>query len=680
MIKQRIRIFLASSKELLEDRVVFGDLMRRLDNMYEKQGIRIYLFKWEDYDAGYNKKRKQDEYNEEIKNCDVFVALFQNTAGEYTLEEFNEARRWLNDQDAPKIFVYCKDPEQGKQDEKLEKFKEELSNELGHYWETYNNTDTLGFKFTYQLQLIITGMTADLDINQGIVSKDGCFIADFRNLAFVANNKEYNNDVKKLENIDKKIVQLEEELKAKQEDETSNKELQMLKREKSELEGRIEKQQKYLLETAMILLRIRLEKMDEMIQKANEALEQGDLDLAEKLLTEIQAKTMNNSDKKQFELYREIDHRSVKAAMLHAKVIMERTSLPIDDRWEKAREKYEIADKWASKSGFDSKSYAVFLRNYAELLKGRKNEEAIKVYEHQIGVLIQAYGLGNKYVARVYNDIAELLIEAEGVNNLNKADLCLQQASIIQQTLNDENLEMAKTYQQQGTLQRHWGHFEQAKECLMKAKEIRERLLIHNHKDIAEIYNELGLFYKQFGEKEQKAGNSQYKAFFDQAEEYYKQALEIRRVVLGEAHEKTLWTRNNLANLYRVMGNCDEAIKTHEETIRIKENTLGTYHLSTLKTYNNLAKVYYDLGDRQSCEKALEIHRKVLEKKKNMSESNDNWFSISKTYYNMGLCYAKLGQKKEALDCYEEAKNIRIRQKGNNDKSVEEVLNAIDAL
>ena len=44
-----IQVFLASSDELKNDRNTFGNLIRRLDNIYEKRGIRIKLVEWEDF-------------------------------------------------------------------------------------------------------------------------------------------------------------------------------------------------------------------------------------------------------------------------------------------------------------------------------------------------------------------------------------------------------------------------------------------------------------------------------------------------------------------------------------------------------------------------------------------------------------------------------------------------------
>ena len=81
-----IKIFLASSEELTDDRNAFGNLVRRLDKIYEKRGIRIELFEWEDYDSAFNDQRKQDEYNERVRESDVFLALFHKKAGAFTVE------------------------------------------------------------------------------------------------------------------------------------------------------------------------------------------------------------------------------------------------------------------------------------------------------------------------------------------------------------------------------------------------------------------------------------------------------------------------------------------------------------------------------------------------------------------------------------------------------------------
>ena len=59
-----IKIFLASSEELKEDRVWFGDFVQGIDKIYQERGKRVDLCKWEFFDAANNDRRKQDEYNE----------------------------------------------------------------------------------------------------------------------------------------------------------------------------------------------------------------------------------------------------------------------------------------------------------------------------------------------------------------------------------------------------------------------------------------------------------------------------------------------------------------------------------------------------------------------------------------------------------------------------------------
>ena len=62
-----IKIFLASSEELKNDRVSFGNFIRELDKRYQQRGIRIDLYTWEGADGAYNGRRKQDAYNDNVR-------------------------------------------------------------------------------------------------------------------------------------------------------------------------------------------------------------------------------------------------------------------------------------------------------------------------------------------------------------------------------------------------------------------------------------------------------------------------------------------------------------------------------------------------------------------------------------------------------------------------------------
>lgn len=87
-----IKIFIASSYELSEQRVLIGDYIRRLSYDYSPRGIRVRMLCWEDFYPEYTGKSKQQEYDEQlIKTCDIFIAMFRARCGKYTQHEVHYA-------------------------------------------------------------------------------------------------------------------------------------------------------------------------------------------------------------------------------------------------------------------------------------------------------------------------------------------------------------------------------------------------------------------------------------------------------------------------------------------------------------------------------------------------------------------------------------------------------------
>jgi hypothetical protein len=135
-----VKVFLASSEELKEDRNRFGNFIRKLSDKYEEEkDVRIKLFEWEDYDAAYNGMKKQEEYNAKIKDCDIFVALFQSIVGKYTMEEVKYAYEEFVNNSTPKIGVFIKFMEtQEKENDHITSLKEYLSS-LNLEWNYYKD-------------------------------------------------------------------------------------------------------------------------------------------------------------------------------------------------------------------------------------------------------------------------------------------------------------------------------------------------------------------------------------------------------------------------------------------------------------------------------------------------------------------------------------------------------------
>ena len=104
-----LKIFLASSSELEEDRKEFEIFINRQNKEYLKSKfIFLYLELWEDFLDAMAKTRLQDEYNKAITACHVFVSLFKTKVGQYTEEEFDHAFGSFKENNKPRIYTYFK--------------------------------------------------------------------------------------------------------------------------------------------------------------------------------------------------------------------------------------------------------------------------------------------------------------------------------------------------------------------------------------------------------------------------------------------------------------------------------------------------------------------------------------------------------------------------------------------
>jgi hypothetical protein len=161
---QTKKIFLASSSELKEDRRDFEIAICRKNKDWVRQGVFLELVIWEDFLDALSKTRLQDEYNKEIRGCDVFVMLFCTKVGRYTEEEFETAVGQFQATSKPFIFTYFKDA--GSNDESLLGFQEKLKS-LGHFYTVYENTEALQLHFTQQLDKLVANGFIELKPSQG---------------------------------------------------------------------------------------------------------------------------------------------------------------------------------------------------------------------------------------------------------------------------------------------------------------------------------------------------------------------------------------------------------------------------------------------------------------------------------------------------------------------------------
>lgn len=166
------KLFLASSSELAADRQKFEVFINRKNKEWVSRGVFLELVVWEDFLDAVSKTRLQDEYNQAIRDCDIFVMLFSTKVGPYTEEEFDTAFGQFKATGKPFIFTYFKDASissgtAARADlTSLWAFQDKLK-ALGHFQTAYKDSDGLKLHFSQQLDKLAAGGFIEFKREQG---------------------------------------------------------------------------------------------------------------------------------------------------------------------------------------------------------------------------------------------------------------------------------------------------------------------------------------------------------------------------------------------------------------------------------------------------------------------------------------------------------------------------------
>ena len=159
-IHKIIRIFLASSSELKEDRDSFELYFRQENDRLRTQLIYLEVNRWETFLDAMSGTSLQAEYNKAIQNCDIFVSLFKTKTGKYTEEEFIVAHSAFKATGKPLVYTYFMRTEVPNDRSlrgaltSLWDFQDTLS-KLGHFQTEYTSIHDLQNQFRRQLDKII---------------------------------------------------------------------------------------------------------------------------------------------------------------------------------------------------------------------------------------------------------------------------------------------------------------------------------------------------------------------------------------------------------------------------------------------------------------------------------------------------------------------------------------------
>jgi tetratricopeptide (TPR) repeat protein len=207
------------------------------------------------------------------------------------------------------------------------------------------------------------------------------------------------------------------------------------------------------------------------------------------------------------------------------------------------------------------------------------------------------------------------------------------------------SVEAARLLDRAGCYLEKRGQYTQAELFLIKALNIREKILGQEHPDVATSFNNLGLLYYSLGK-------------YDLVEPLYQRALSIREKILGQEHPDSIL---NLALLYYNQGKYELAEPLYKQALVIYERTLGPEHPQVATVLNDLAWLYHNWGNYSEAKslypRALSIRKYAL---------GEEHPDVAQTLNAQAMLYRALGQYVEAEELFKKALTIREKMLGEN--------------
>ena len=624
---KNITVFLASSDELKNDRNSFHSLVASLDEIFEPRGYRIRCRRWEDFSAFCTGSRTQDDYNRIVRASDICICMFHRKAGEYTIEEFNQALdEYVKSQSHPKTFVYIRALIEGEmEDEALKRFKEDLFDRVGHYWCNYATDDAMKLHFVMQLERIIPSVSGNASVTEGnhfkiengVVSLYGHKIAELDNLSFAAENPEYLSLKESIARLNTEIARLRATGVAELQPMIDEKQAELYKKRESlnRLESR-------LFDLALSINKLigsgtpvseRKRLAIEMFERGNskgvvEILNEKDIaaDAAQARKEIEQGKLLVDSGRSLIEAGLQKTRSLAEEYVLRAKALM--TDYAEPRRFELACHAYEQGIE-LTRANLSEEELAKSLFEYGHFLQTNKRYDLAEVRYRENLDICQRLAAISPYayepdLAGTQNNLGVLYNNTQRYKESEKMYLSAlkicQRLTPANPHVYEPDLAMAQS--NLGTLYKDTRRYEDSEKLCLSAMEIRRRLAAANPQvyepDLAMTQYNLGCLYSDTQR-------------YEDSEKMYLSAMEIRRrlaVANPQVYEPDLAdTQYNLGCLYYNIQRYEDSEEMYLSALEVYQRLTAVnpqvYEPYLVRACNNLSFLFLAQGNFEEAER-----------------------------------------------------------------------------
>ncbi len=675
-----IHIFLGSSlDELRLDREEMGNYVRKLNDVYIDRGVYIKLYECEYENVAMVSGRKQEEYNEEIRQSDIFLVLFYNKAGQYTIEEFREAYKRFQNTGAPAILTCFRQGEGYAPDQSVLEFMDELDEQLGHYFKRYTHIDSV--KLTLLLQMKLMKLDIPIELEESAVTVGGKQLLTLENIPMWAENIDFQSLKKQYQACERAYL----DAKAATTDPVTDPVFLRASEQWNEAKKALRE-----LEQELFSIALKIEEknndgtLTERQRKAYELMEQGDAEGANNILD---LREILDDAEHIMTWKRQMNQRADKELEQCVQELLQKIEI-LKTQVQKLSRFEEIQEIFEEVVGIEERNHLTrnALREYVSYLHDQKD------YSHAIPLaeryLKYAELDGDKSdVADAANTLGVLY---KNIHRIELAEQRLLRAKEIREWLAVEHpsvyqSDLASTCNNLGNLYTDADKTELAEQEHLRAKGIYEQLVTEDplayQPYLARTCNNLGALYMNINQRELAEQE------FLRAKEIYEQLAEEN----PSAYQPDLAdTCHNLGNLYKGTDCVDMAEQEYLRAKKIREQLVeenpSVYLLDLAGTCNNLGALYAKTGCMELAEqedlRAKKIYKQLATEHLSVYRSD-----FANNCNNLGILYLsthriELAEQEflQAKEIYEQLAEISPEQYASNLRTICTILNCLSEM
>ncbi len=629
-VKKTVKIFLASSVvELENDRNAIGNFVRALRDIYDARGVKMDLYDCTYENQAMTSGRKQDEHNEHARQSDIFLALFYNKAGKFTVEEFHEAYKQLQNTGAPAILVCFREGEGYAPKDSLLAFRDELEDELEQHPIIYTDIDSVSLKVLMQMQRM--NLDVPIGVDKSAITVGGTPVLPLENIPMWAKNTDF-------QSLEQQFQACEQEYLDAMVNKADLQVLARAKKKRDEIRDALNQ-----LEQDLFSIAIDMDKQEnnQNLTKrqriADELMAQGDSQRANMALnTQDIEEDIDRTDAlaqhtdKQYEQY-------VQEYLQKIRILKTMVRDPSRfDQTEACFEKAVALEKSRNLKKIAMWEYVVYLHNQHDY------NHAISLAERYLKY-VELDG-DKSQIADAANLLGCLYVET---NRMDEAEQEYLRAKEIREQLAAENPsayqpDLAMSCNNLGNLYANTNHMDKAEQEYLRAKKIYEQLAKEHpsayQPNLADTCNNLGILYADTN-------------CMDKAEQEYLRAKEIREQLAAEhpsVYQPDLANScNNLGTLYATTNRLELA---EQEFLRAKEirEQLAAENPSAYQPYlanlcNNFGNLY---ADTNHMDKAEQEYLRAKEIRERLAAEHPSVYQpdLATSCYNLGIFYYENNQ------------------------------------